>query len=65
MWETAKAVAKAGVDGLARGRSVVIPGPANRVVAAMANATPKRVLVPIVARAHPGLRDGRSGQDAP
>jgi short-subunit dehydrogenase len=65
MWETAEAVAKAGVDGLARGRSVVIPGPANRVVAAMANATPKRVLVPIVARAHPGLRDGRSGQDTP
>jgi len=60
MWVTAEAVAKAGVDGMARGRRVVIPGRANQVVSALARATPKTVLVPIVARAHPGLRDGRS-----
>src|SRR5829696_7021937 len=60
MWVTAEAVAKAGVDGMARGRRVVIPGRANQLVSALARATPKTVLVPIVARAHPGLRDGRS-----
>ncbi len=57
MWETAEAVARAGVDGTARGRTVVIPGTANRITAALADATPKTVLVPILASRHPGLRD--------
>ena len=56
MWETAEAVARAGVDGMARGRTVVIPGTANRITAALADATPKSVLVPILASRHPGLR---------
>jgi uncharacterized protein len=56
MWESADAVARAGVEGLARGRTVVIPGAANRAVAALASATPKSVLVPLLARRHPGLR---------
>jgi hypothetical protein len=60
MWESAEAVATAGVDGMARGRRVVIPGRANRVAAALAQATPKTVLVPVLANRHPGLRDRRS-----
>lgn len=56
MWESAEAVATAGVDGLAKGRMVVIPGPANRITAVLAHATPKQVLVPILASRHPGLR---------
>ena len=56
MWETAEAVAKCGVDGLDKGRPVAIPGPANRVGAVFAQLAPKRLLVPILASRHPGLK---------
>jgi short-subunit dehydrogenase len=56
MWESAESVAKAAVDGMARGRMVVIPGVANRVAANFAAITPRRFLVPILARGHPSLR---------
>ena len=56
MWETPDAVARAGIDGLAAGRSVVIPGLANRAAAALGRLVPNRVLVPLLARSHPGLR---------
>jgi uncharacterized protein len=49
-------VAKAAVDGLAHGRLVVIPGVANRVAAQLAQLTPRSLLLPILARNHPGLR---------
>ena len=57
MWETAEAVAKCGVDGLDKGRQVAIPGEANRLAAVLARVTPKRLLVPILASRHPGLKD--------
>ncbi|MHB8438046.1 MAG: SDR family NAD(P)-dependent oxidoreductase [Acidimicrobiales bacterium] len=57
MWESAESVAKAAVDGLARGQGVVIPGAANRVGAMMAHFAPKRVLVPLLARQHPGIKN--------
>lgn len=56
MWVSAPQVARAAVDGLLTGRRVVIPGAANRVVSAFAQVTPRRLLVPIVAAKHPGLR---------
>ena len=56
MWESPEAVAKCGVDALARGHGVAIPGVANRVAATFAHLTPRRLLVPILARRHPGLR---------
>lgn len=56
MWENVDDVAKAAVNGMARGRMVVIPGVANRVAANFAAITPRRLLVPILARGHPGLR---------
>jgi short-subunit dehydrogenase len=55
MWLSAEDVAKAAVDGLDKGRSVVIPGVANRVSATLAQVTPRSILVPILARGHPGL----------
>jgi short-subunit dehydrogenase len=55
MWVTAEDVAKAAVAGLDKGRSVVIPGMANRVSAAFAQVAPRSVLVPILAKQHPGL----------
>jgi hypothetical protein len=56
MWKLAQVVAKVGVDALASGRVVAIPGAANRVAAGMARHTPNRFLVRLVARSHPGLR---------
>lgn len=56
MWVAAGDVADAGVEGLERGRAVVIPGVANRIGAAGARLVPRSLLVPILARQHPGLR---------
>ena len=59
MWESSETVAKVGVDALAKGRVVAIPGVANQAVAGLAHLTPKRLLVPILARQHPALRTPR------
>jgi short-subunit dehydrogenase len=56
MWVDAAKVAEAAVEGTDHGRLVVIPGAANRVVSALAQVTPRSLLLPIVARQHPGLR---------
>ena len=56
MWVPAPEVARAAVAGMDRGRVVVIPGVANKAGAAFATLVPKRVLAPILARNHPGLR---------
>jgi uncharacterized protein len=56
MWETAEAVARCGIDALDRGRMVAIPGVANRVAARFAWISPRSVLVPLLAKRHPGLR---------
>jgi short-subunit dehydrogenase len=56
MWESVESVAKTGVDGLDKGRMVAIPGVANRWAARFAQVAPRRVLVPILARQHPGLK---------
>jgi len=56
MWVPANEVAKAAIDGLEKGRRVVIPGAANRVAAGVAHMTPRRMLLPILARQHPSLR---------
>ncbi len=57
MWESAENVAKTGLDALDKGQTVAIPGAANRAAAVFAHLTPKRLLVPILARSHPGLRE--------
>jgi short-subunit dehydrogenase len=56
LWEPAEQVAKAAVAGLDRGQMVVIPGAANWVGARLAWLSPRRVLVPLLASRHPGLR---------
>ena len=56
MWLPAAEVARVAIDGMARGRLVVIPGVANRAGAALARLAPRRLLVPLLARNHPGLR---------
>ena len=57
MWVTATDVAKAAVDGLETERAVVIPGTANRFSARAAYLTPRSLLLPFMAKQHPGLRD--------
>ncbi|MGZ8734883.1 MAG: SDR family NAD(P)-dependent oxidoreductase, partial [Acidimicrobiia bacterium] len=42
MWVSAGDVAKAGIEGLAKGRAVVIPGAANKVSAVTGHLTPRR-----------------------
>jgi short-subunit dehydrogenase len=56
MWVPATEVAKVAVDGLDKGRLVVIPGTANRVAAALSQVAPRSLLLPYLARSHPGLR---------
>jgi len=55
MWVDAVDVARAAVEGLDKGRMVVIPGAANRVAAALAQVTPRTLLLPVL-RTHPGLK---------
>jgi short-subunit dehydrogenase len=56
MWLPAATVARAAVDGMEKGRSVVIPGVSNRVGAQLSRLAPRRLLLPILARNHPGLK---------
>jgi len=56
MWRGAAEVARAGVEGMASGQVVVIPGVANQVGAAIGYLTPRRLLVPMLAARHPGVR---------
>lgn len=57
MWVEAEEVARAGVAGLDKGRGVVIPGPANAVAAQFGRIAPRSLLVPLLARQHPALKD--------
>lgn len=56
MWVSADDVAEAGLAGLERGKAVVIPGVANHVGALGGRFAPRTLLLPIIARQHPGLR---------
>jgi short-subunit dehydrogenase len=60
MWVPAAAVAEAAVDGADRGRPVVIPGAPNRLLASIAHHAPRRLVLPILARQHPSLKDRSS-----
>ncbi|MDT7757329.1 MAG: uncharacterized protein QOH27_3227, partial [Mycobacterium sp.] len=56
MWVDADVVAKAAVDGLAAGKTVIVPGLFNRVGAAAYQHVPRRLLLPILSRSHPALK---------
>src|ERR1700712_3342371 len=55
MWVAADQVAQQDLDGPAKGKLVVIPGLGNKVGAAFSKIAPKRLLLPILAKQHPGL----------
>lgn len=56
MWLSAEQVAKVGVAAMDRGRLVAIPGAANRVASVFAQITPRKLLLPVLAKNHPGLK---------
>jgi short-subunit dehydrogenase len=56
LWVASAAVAKQAVAGLDKGTLVVIPGVGNKLGAGLSTVAPKRLLIPILARAHPALR---------
>jgi len=57
LWQSPDAVAKAAVDGLASGKGVIIPGFANRIASSLNRHAPRRLLLPLIARNHPGLKN--------
>jgi short-subunit dehydrogenase len=56
-WVPVADVARAGVDGLDANKAVVVPGLPNKVSAALGWLSPRRILLPVVARQHPALPD--------
>ncbi|MGZ4576186.1 MAG: SDR family NAD(P)-dependent oxidoreductase [Mycobacterium sp.] len=56
MWVPAEKVARAGIDGLAAGKAVVVPGRVNRVASALIRVAPPELLLPVLARSHPAMK---------
>ena len=56
MWVPADQVAQAGIDGLAAGKAVVIPGRVNRVAASISRVMPPELLLPFLTRNHPAMK---------
>jgi len=56
LWKEADEVAKVAVDGLASGKALIVPGMSNRIAAVLNHYVPRRLLLPLVARNHPGLK---------
>ena len=57
MWKTADQVAHAGIEGLASGKGVVVPGRANQAGAFLSRLAPRDLVAGLVARQHPGLKN--------
>lgn len=57
MWIPADKVAQAGIDGLAAGKAVVVPGRVNRIAAALFRVAPPELLLPLLRRGHPAFND--------
>ena len=57
MWIPADQVAQAGVDGLAAGRAVVVPGRVNRVASSVFRIGPPELFMPLL-RNHPAFKRG-------
>jgi short-subunit dehydrogenase len=56
MWVAAEEVARAGIDGLAAGKAVVVPGMANRAASAFFRVAPPELLLPLLRRGHPAFK---------
>jgi uncharacterized protein len=58
LWEKPDAVARIAIDGLAHGRTVIVPGSPNRMAAMLNRLAPRWVLLPMLGRSHPGRTKG-------
>lgn len=56
MWIPADKVARVGLDGLAAGKAVVVPGRINRAAAAFFRVAPPERLLPLLVRSHPAFK---------
>jgi short-subunit dehydrogenase len=56
LWVSSKDVATAALHGLEQGRAVVIPGAGNRVATVAGHLAPRSLLMPLLARQHPALK---------
>ncbi|MEI8050795.1 MAG: hypothetical protein WCI12_05115 [Actinomycetes bacterium] len=52
-----KLAAAVGLDALAAGNVVAIPGAANRFATRVSRLIPNRLLLPLLAKNHPGLKE--------
>jgi uncharacterized protein len=57
MWVPADRVAAEAIAGLEKGKAVVIPGAANKASAIGGHLVPRSLLMPLLARQHPALRE--------
>jgi short-subunit dehydrogenase len=57
MWVPVADVAKAAVEGMDKGRSVVIHGVANQAGSLLGHLTPRTLLLPLLSRQHPALKE--------
>jgi uncharacterized protein len=55
LWKTADEVAQAGIEGLDNGKGVIVPGRVNLAAGLVYRYAPKSLLLPLIARNHPGL----------
>lgn len=55
-WQTPRDVARVGIEALAEGRLVAVPGLANRAAVVLATHLPKALLTKALAKRHPGMR---------
>jgi short-subunit dehydrogenase len=56
MWIPADQVAQAGIDGLAAGKAVVVPGRVNRIASAFFRVAPPELLLRVPVRDHPAMK---------
>lgn len=56
MWVPADQVAQAGIDGLAAGKAIVVPGRVNQIAGTVVRFTPPELLLPIFRRGHPAMK---------
>jgi uncharacterized protein len=56
MWIPAEKVAQAGIEGLAGGKAVVVPGRVNRVASVVSRVAPPELLLPVLSRNHPAMK---------
>jgi len=60
LWMASRDVARTGVDALDGDRGTVIAGPPSQVSTRLFQFMPRRLLLPLLAKQHPGLRRDRS-----